>query len=157
MFKMINTIKKYLNKKKQAHFFIYLTSIDNTIKKYLYTIDGIIMIFLIFFIHHYNKIIKITSFEINDFGETSYSIMAKIIQIEENEINIKFIYRVNYRNKSLSNDDHYGVTEITFYKNKLIKTIKKNDNSDEKEKIAEGFYYSNEHNILRSGKIILYK
>lgn len=108
------------------------------------------------------KSIEIISFEIKDFGEngiiivktknfTSYSIMAKIIQIEENEINLKFMYRVNYQNEEILNNDHYGVTEMTFYKNKL-----KNDNG---EKIAEGFYYSydNKNEILRTGKIILNK
>jgi len=97
------------------------------------------------------KCLKIQKFEILDFGKKclvtvetdsfiSNSIVAKIILKDENRIELKFIYDVNYKN--LNKDDHYGITEIIFYKNGLL---------------PKGEYCTRDNGILRYGKINLTK
>ena len=74
--------------------------------------------------------------------ETDYfisnSIVAKVILKDENRVDLKFIYDVNYKN--IDKDDHYGMTEITFYKNGSL---------------PKGEYYTRDNGILRYGKINL--
>lgn len=93
--------------------------------------------------------LKIQKFEILDFGKKclitvetdsfiSNSIVAKIILKDENRVDLKFIYDVNYKN--IDKDDHYGMTEITFYKNGSP---------------PKGEYYTRDNGILRYGKINL--
>lgn len=98
------------------------------------------------------KEIKISSFEIYDFGKkcliivtteyfTSHSIVAKLVTGQENDIDLKFIYKVVYKDKT--RDNHFGMTELTIYK--------------DGKNMPEGKYYTRDNGILRYGRIILEK
>jgi len=97
------------------------------------------------------KNIPIKRFEVSDFGrkclitvETdsfiSHSIVAKLITKEENSSELRFIYEVIYVPGS-NKRDHYGMTEMTFYKDKRA--------------LPKGEYYTKDENTLRYGRIQL--
>lgn len=98
-----------------------------------------------------SKSLKINKFEILDFGKkclitvetdsfSSSSIVAKVTQTDENRVDLKFLYDVSYKN--IKKNDHYGMTEIIFYKNGVN---------------PRGEYYTRDNGVLRYGIINLNK